>query len=512
MESVHEMVLVVDFGGQYNQLIARRVRDCHVYCEVVRYNKALDAVKEKKPKGIIFTGGPNSVYAEGAPQIDPAIFEQGIPILGLCYGMQIMAHTLGGKVEAAEKREFGKTVTHFDHTAPVFKQLPEESVTWMSHVDYVAQMPEGFTKIAHTDDCPIAAMMNTEKNLYAMQYHPEVNHSEKGVDMLKNFLTEVCGCSESWTMANYAKTAIESIRAQVGDGKVLLALSGGVDSSVAAQLLSCAIGSQLTCIFVDHGLMRKNEGDEVEAAFANSGMQFIRVNAEERFLKKLEGITDPETKRKTIGEEFIRVFEDEGKKIGSVDFLAQGTIYPDVIESGTGDAAVIKSHHNVGGLPAVVEFKGLIEPLRMLFKDEVRQLGLELGLAEYLVWRQPFPGPGLGIRVMGDITKEKLDILRDADAIYREEIANAGLDRSINQYFAVLTNTRTVGVMGDFRTYDYTLALRGVTTTDFMTADWARIPYDVLDKISSRIVNEVDHINRIVYDITSKPPSTIEWE
>ncbi len=512
MESVQEMVLVVDFGGQYNQLIARRVRDCHVYCEVVPYNKALEAVKEKQPKGIIFTGGPNSVYAEGAPQIDPAIFEQGIPVLGLCYGMQIMAHTLGGKVEAAEKREFGKTVTQFDTNAPIFKNLPQESVTWMSHVDYVAEMPNGFTNIAHTGDCPIAAMMNTEKNLYAMQYHPEVNHSEKGVDMLKNFLTEVCGCSESWTMANYAKTAIESIRQQVGDGQVLLALSGGVDSSVAAQLLSKAIGSQLTCIFVDHGLMRKNEGDEVEAAFANSGMHFIRVNAEDRFLKKLEGITDPETKRKTIGEEFIRVFEDEGKKIGAVDFLAQGTIYPDVIESGTGDAAVIKSHHNVGGLPAVVEFKGLIEPLRMLFKDEVRQLGLELGLADYLVWRQPFPGPGLGIRVMGDITKEKLDILRDADAIYREEIANAGLDRSINQYFAVLTNTRTVGVMGDFRTYDYTLALRGVTTTDFMTADWARIPYDVLDKISSRIVNEVDHINRIVYDITSKPPSTIEWE
>lgn len=512
MESVQEMVLVVDFGGQYNQLIARRVRDCHVYCEVVPYNKALEAVKEKQPKGIIFTGGPNSVYAEGAPQIDPAIFEQGIPVLGLCYGMQIMAHTLGGKVEAAEKREFGKTVTQFDTNAPVFKNLPQESVTWMSHVDYVAEMPNGFTNIAHTGDCPIAAMMNTEKNLYAMQYHPEVNHSEKGVDMLKNFLTEVCGCSESWTMANYAKTAIESIRQQVGDGQVLLALSGGVDSSVAAQLLSKAIGSQLTCIFVDHGLMRKNEGDEVEAAFANSGMHFIRVNAEDRFMKKLEGITDPETKRKTIGEEFIRVFEGEGKKIGAVDFLAQGTIYPDVIESGTGDAAVIKSHHNVGGLPAVVEFKGLIEPLRMLFKDEVRQLGLELGLADYLVWRQPFPGPGLGIRVMGDITKEKLDILRDADAIYREEIANAGLDRSINQYFAVLTNTRTVGVMGDFRTYDYTLALRGVTTTDFMTADWARIPYDVLDKISSRIVNEVDHINRIVYDITSKPPSTIEWE
>lgn len=512
MDSVRDMVLVVDFGGQYNQLIARRVRDCHVYCEVVPYNKAMTAVKEKEPKGIIFTGGPNSVYAEGAPKIDPDIFEQGIPILGLCYGMQMMAHTLGGKVEAAEKREFGKTLTHFYNKASVFKDLPEESITWMSHVDYVSEMPEGFIRIAYTEDCPNAAMMHPDKNLYAMQYHPEVNHSEKGVDMLKNFLFEVCGCSESWTMANYAKTAIESIRAQVGDGQVLLALSGGVDSSVAAQLISKAIGNQLTCIFVDHGLMRKNEGDEVEAAFADSGMNFIRVNAEERFLKKLEGITDPETKRKTIGEEFIRVFEDEGKKIGSVDFLAQGTIYPDVIESGSGDAAVIKSHHNVGGLPAVVEFKGLIEPLRMLFKDEVRQLGIELGLADYLVWRQPFPGPGLGIRVMGDITKEKLDILRDADAIYREEIAAAGLDRSINQYFAVLTNTRTVGVMGDFRTYDYTLALRGVTTTDFMTADWARIPYDVLDKISSRIVNEVDHINRIVYDITSKPPSTIEWE
>lgn len=512
MEKIQEMVIVVDFGGQYNQLIARRVRECNVYCEVVPYTKALGVIKEKQPKGIIFTGGPNSVYAEGAPQIEADIFELGIPVLGLCYGMQIMAHTLGGKVEAAEKREFGKTTTQFDTEAPLFKNLPAEGITWMSHVDYVKDMPQGFACLAHTEDCPVAAMGNSEKKLYAMQYHPEVNHTERGNAMLKNFLTEVCGCTGQWTMANYAKQAIEDIRAKVGDGKVLLALSGGVDSSVAAQLISKAVGSQLTCIFVDHGLMRKNEGDEVEAAFAGSGMNFIRVDAEERFLEKLDGIEDPERKRKIIGEEFIRVFEDEGRKIGAVDYLAQGTIYPDVIESGTGDAAVIKSHHNVGGLPAVVDFKGLIEPLRMLFKDEVRQLGIELGLADYLVWRQPFPGPGLAIRVMGEITKEKLDILRDADFIFREEIAKAGLDRDINQYFAVLTSTRTVGVMGDFRTYDYTLALRGVTTTDFMTADWARIPYEVLDTISSRIVNEVDHINRIVYDITSKPPSTIEFE
>ena len=512
MENSQEMVIVVDFGGQYNQLIARRVRECHVYCEVVPYTKALAAVKEKQPKGIIFTGGPNSVYAEGAPQIEAEIFEQGIPVLGLCYGMQIMAHTLGGKVSAAEKREFGKTNTNFDTASPLFKNLPQEGVVWMSHVDFVEEMPQGFERMAHTADCPVAAMGNAEKKLYAMQYHPEVNHTVDGSAMLKNFLTEVCGCQESWTMANYAKQAIQDIREKVGDGKVLLALSGGVDSSVAAQLLSKAVGSQLTCIFVDHGLMRKHEGDEVEAAFANSGMNFIRVDAEERFLEKLDGISDPERKRKIIGEEFIRVFEDEGRKIGAVDFLAQGTIYPDVIESGAGDAAVIKSHHNVGGLPAVVDFKGLIEPLRMLFKDEVRQLGLELCLADYLVWRQPFPGPGLAIRVMGEITKDKLDILRDADYIFRDEIAKAGLDHNINQYFAVLTNTRTVGVMGDFRTYDYTLALRGVTTTDFMTADWARIPYEVLDTISSRIVNEVDHINRIVYDITSKPPATVEWE
>jgi len=507
-----ELVIVVDFGGQYNQLIARRVRENHVYCEVYPYHKAVEKIKELKPRGVIFTGGPNSVYEEKAPHIDAAVFELGVPVLGLCYGMQMMAYLLGGTVKEADKREFGKTETTVDTKSLVFKGLKEKEIVWMSHTDYVAEIPEGFKITAHTEHCPVAAMENADKKLYAMQYHPEVLHTEHGKEMLHNFLFEVCKCSGTWTMANYAKQAVEDVHRTVGDGKVVLALSGGVDSSVAAALISRAVGNQLTCIFVDHGLMRKNEGDEVEAAFKDSGMNFIRVDASERFLSKLAGISDPERKRKTIGEEFIRVFEEEGRKIGAVDFLAQGTIYPDVIESGAGDAAVIKSHHNVGGLPAVVDFKGLIEPLRNLFKDEVRELGEELGLPDYLVWRQPFPGPGLAIRVMGEITKEKLDILRDADAVFREEIAAAGLDRSINQYFAVLTNNRSVGVMGDFRTYDYTLALRGVTTTDFMTADWARIPYDVLDKISSRIVNEVEHINRIVYDITSKPPSTIEWE
>lgn len=506
------MIVVVDFGGQYNQLIARRVRENHVYCEVYPYNKALEKIKELQPMGVIFTGGPNSVYEENAPKMDLEIFELGIPVLGLCYGMQFMAHSLGGEVKAADSREFGKTLTKVNTASALFKGLSEEETVWMSHVDYVSRLPEGFEMVAHTDHCPVAAMQNVERKLYAMQYHPEVLHSEHGKEMIHNFLYEVCGCHGEWTMANYAKVAIEEIRNQVGEGRVLLALSGGVDSSVAAALISKAVGEQLTCIFVDHGLMRKDEGDEVEEAFANSGMHFIRVNAQDRFLGRLAGVEEPEAKRKIIGEEFIRVFEDEGRKIGSVDFLAQGTIYPDVIESGAGDADVIKSHHNVGGLPAVVDFKGLIEPLRDLFKDEVRELGAELGLADYLVWRQPFPGPGLAIRVMGEITPEKLDILRDADAIFREEIANAGLDRDINQYFAVLTTTRTVGVMGDFRTYDYTLALRGVTTTDFMTADWARIPYDVLDKVSVRIINEVKHINRIVYDITSKPPATIEWE
>ena len=512
MRDTHELIIVVDFGGQYNQLIARRVRDAQVYCEVVPYQKALSVVKEKNPKGIIFTGGPNSVYEEKAPQIEKEIFELGIPVLGLCYGMQLMSHTLGGKVAQAPVREFGKCVTYFDTNTKVFLDLPQESVTWMSHVDYVETIPEGFKTIAHTDNCPHAAIENPEKKLYAMQYHPEVMHTDKGSEMLKNFLFNVCECHGDWTMANYAKRAIAEIKEQVGDGKVVLALSGGVDSSVVAGLISKAIGDKLTCIFIDHGLMRKNEGDEVEAAFKDKGLNFIRVDAEQDFLGKLAGVEDPETKRKLIGEEFIRVLEREGRKIGAIDYLAQGTIYPDVIESGVGDAAVIKSHHNVGGLPAVIDFKGLIEPLRPLFKDEVRRLGLELGLPEYLVWRQPFPGPGLAIRIMGEVTKEKCDILRDADAIFREEIAKAKLDRNINQYFAVLTSTRTVGVMGDFRTYDYTLALRGVVTSDFMTADWARIPYEVLDTISSRIVNEVNHINRIVYDITSKPPATIEWE
>lgn len=509
---MHELVIVLDFGGQYNQLIARRVRECNVYCEVKSYKTSIEEIKALNPKGIIFTGGPNSVYLEDSPTIDKEIFELGIPVLGLCYGCQLIAHLTGGTVKSAETSEYGKTETYFDTTSPLFKNLPEKAITWMSHTDYISEVGEGFKIVAHTDNCPVAAMENSERKLYGMQHHPEVMHTENGTAMLRNFLYEVCQCSGDWSMSNYAQTAIQQVREKVGDGKVLLALSGGVDSSVLAALLSKAVGNQLTCIFVDHGLMRKNEGDEVEAAFADWDVNFIRVNAGERFLGKLAGVSDPETKRKIIGEEFIRVFEDEAKKIGTVDFLAQGTIYPDVIESGAGDAAVIKSHHNVGGLPDYVDFKDIVEPLRLLFKDEVRQLGLELGLADYLVWRQPFPGPGLAIRIIGEITEEKVAILQDADAIFREEIALAGMDRDINQYFAVLTSMRSVGVMGDFRTYDYTLALRGVTTSDFMTADFARIPYDVLAKISGRIVNEVKSINRIVYDITSKPPSTIEWE
>ncbi len=508
----HQFVAVLDFGGQYNQLIARRVRECGVYCEVFRYTMPLEELKAKAPVGIIFTGGPNSVYEENAPRISREVFALGVPVLGICYGNQLMAYTLGGKVAPAPAREYGKTQTYYNTASLLFKGLEEKAVSWMSHTDYVETLPEGFVSVAHTDNCPCAAMENPAKKLYGMQFHPEVMHTENGLKMLHNFLYEVCGCKGDWTMGDYAKTAVESIRQKVGSGRVLLALSGGVDSSVAAALLSKAIGSQLTCIFVDHGLMRKDEGDEVERAFQNSDLHFVRVNAEKRFLSKLAGVTEPEQKRKIIGEEFIRVFEEEAKKIGKVDFLAQGTIYPDVIESGTGDAAVIKSHHNVGGLPDYVDFKEIIEPLRLLFKDEVRSLGLELGLPEYLVWRQPFPGPGLAIRCIGEVTKEKLDILRDADFIFREEIAKAGLDKSVNQYFAVITDMRSVGVMGDGRTYDYTLALRSVTTTDFMTADWARIPYDVLDTVSRRIVNEVRHINRIVYDITSKPPATIEWE
>ena len=507
----NELAIILDFGGQYNQLIARRVRDKNVYCEILPYTTSIEKIKELSPKGIIFTGGPNSVYADGSPTVSKEIFELGIPILGICYGMQVMTHVLGGKVETADKSEFGKTSMTLTEDSILYSGTPKEQQVWMSHIDYIKDMPAGFKAIAKTDNCPVAAMENKEKNLYAIQYHAEVENSEYGDQIIENFL-KICNFSRDWSMESYAKVAVKEVKEKVGDKKVLLALSGGVDSSVVAAIISKAVGDQLSCIFVDHGLMRKNEGDEVEAAFKDSGMHFIRVNAEERFLGKLAGIEDPEQKRKIIGEEFIRVFEEEAKKIGTVDFLAQGTIYADIVESGLGDSAVIKSHHNVGGLPEHVDFKEIIEPLSHLFKDEVRKLGIELGLPEYLAYRQPFPGPGLAIRVMGEVTKERLDVLREADYIFREEIAKAGLDQDISQYFAVLTNNRTVGVKGDFRTYDYTLALRGVKSTDFMTAEWYRIPYEVLDKASTRIVNEVGHINRIVYDITSKPPATVEWE
>ena len=511
----HQMIIVLDFGGQYNQLIARRVRECGVYCEVKSYKTPLSELKAMNPVGIIFTGGPNSVYLENSPSISREIFELGIPVLGICYGCQLMAHVLGGKVSTCITSEYGKTETEYDRSCTLFgsiSDMPEKAISWMSHTDYISELPEGFRAVAHTEHCPVAAMENKEKKLYAVQFHPEVNHTQYGIKMIDSFVKNVCGCTGDWTMGNYAQTAIEDIRKRVGNGKVLLALSGGVDSSVLAALLSKAVGNQLTCIFVDHGFMSKNEGDEVEAAFADWDINFVRVNAKERFMSKLRGVSDPETKRKTIGEEFIRVFEAEAKKIGKVDFLAQGTIYPDIIESGTGDAAVIKSHHNVGGLPDYVDFKEIIEPLRLLFKDEVRALGRELKLSDVLVNRQPFPGPGLAIRIIGEITDEKLEILQDADWIFREEIANAGLDKSINQYFAVLTNNRSVGVMGDGRTYDYTLALRAVETSDFMTAEFSRIPYETLALVSNRIVNEVKSINRVVYDVTTKPPATIEWE
>ncbi len=508
----NELILILDFGGQYNQLIARRVRECNVYSEVVPFDISIEKIKEKNPKGIIFTGGPASVYGEDSPRCAEGIFELGIPVLGICYGMQLMTYTLGGNVARANKREYGTTDVSIDNSSLLFEGFENTNGFLMSHTDFVEKVPEGFKNIGHTSSCPNAAMENKEKNLYGIQFHPEVNSSINGTQVIKNFLFNICKCSGDWIISSFVEESIAKLKEKIGDKKALCALSGGVDSSVAAVLLSKAIGKNLTCIFVDHGLLRKNEGDEVEDVFKNQDINFIRVNAKDRFLAKLAGVSDPETKRKIIGEEFIRVFEEEAKKIGAVDFLVQGTIYPDVIESGLGKSSVIKSHHNVGGLPDYVDFKEIIEPLRDLFKDEVRKTGLELGMPENLVFRQPFPGPGLAIRVIGDITEDKLNILKDADYIFREEIANAGLNKNINQYFAVLTNLKSVGVMGDERTYDYTVALRAVETTDFMTGVWSRIPYEVLEKVSSRIVNEVDHVNRVVYDITSKPPATIEWE
>ena len=512
---MRESILILDFGGQYNQLIARRVRECNVYCEVHPYTMKIEEIKAMEPKGIILTGGPNSVYDMASPHGDPELFELGIPVLGICYGAQLMAWTLGGKVATAPVSEYGKTEVTVSDKEGLLKNVSDKTIAWMSHTDYIEAMPEGFKATAHTPVCPIAAMENSSKKLYAFQFHPEVTHSQEGMKMLAAFVYGPCGCKGEWKMDSFVEASIEDIRRKVGSGKVLCALSGGVDSSVAAVLMSKAVGKQLTCVFVDHGLLRKNEGDEVEAIFGSEGnydLNFIRVNAQQRFYDKLAGVTEPEAKRKIIGEEFIRVFEEEAKKIGAVDYLVQGTIYPDVIESGLGKSAVIKSHHNVGGLPDHVDFKEIIEPLRMLFKDEVRKAGIQLGLPEHLVYRQPFPGPGLGVRIIGEVTEEKVKIVQEADAIYREEIAKAGLDREINQYFAALTNMRSVGVMGDFRTYDYAVALRAVTTSDFMTAESAKLPWELIEKITSRIVNEVDHVNRVLYDCTGKPPGTIEFE
>ena len=509
----NESILILDFGGQYNQLIARRVRECNVYSEVVPYSISIEKIKEKNPKGIIFTGGPASVYGTDAPKCDEKIFSLNIPILGICYGMQLMTNVLGGIVTKANKREYGTTDVSIDNSSLLLKGFGEKNGFLMSHTDFVEKVPEGFKNIASTSSCPNAAMENNEKKLYGIQFHPEVNNSVNGIQVIKNFLFNICNCTGDWVISSFTQESIKKLKDKIGNKKALCALSGGVDSSVAAVLLSKAIGKNLSCIFVDHGLLRKNEGDEVEKVFKEQfDINLIRVNAKERFLTKLAGVTDPEKKRKIIGEEFIRVFEEEAKKIGTVDFLVQGTIYPDVIESGFGKASVIKSHHNVGGLPDYVDFKEIVEPLRDLFKDEVRKTGLELGIPENLVYRQPFPGPGLAIRIIGEITDDKLEILKEADSIFREEIANNGLHKTINQYFAVLTNLKSVGVMGDERTYDYTIALRAVETTDFMTGVWSKIPYEILEKVSSRIVNEVKHVNRVVYDITSKPPATIEWE
>ena len=509
-----EMILILDFGGQYNQLIARRVREHHVYCEIMPWKKSLEEIKAKNPKGIIFTGGPNSVYDDASPKVDPALFSLGVPILGICYGCQLMAYTLGGKVgHAAELSEYGKAEVAFDTTSKLLKGIGANEICWMSHTDYVTELPEGFRIIGKTPTCPAAAIECEAKGFYGVQFHPEVNHTPKGSALIKNFLFEVCGCKGDWTMTNYIEDQIKKIREQVGDGKALCALSGGVDSSVVAALVSKAIGKQLTCVFVDHGLMRKNEGDEVEQIFDGYfDSHFVRANAQERFLSKLKGVTDPEQKRKIIGAEFIRVFEDEARKIGKVDYLVQGTIYPDIIESGLGDSAVIKSHHNVGGLPSVVDFEELIEPLRLLFKDEVRQMGLELGLPEYLVYRQPFPGPGLGVRCLGAITRDRLEAVRESDAILREEFAKNGLEGKVWQYFTAIPDLKSVGVKDNKRVDEWCAIIRAVNTIDAMTATVENVPFELLQHITDRITHEVKGINRVLFDLTPKPTGTIEWE
>ena len=514
---MRETILVLDFGGQYDQLIARRVRESHVYCEIRSWRTPVETIRELRPKGIILTGGPNSVYAADAPSCAEELFRLGVPVLGICYGAQLMTQVLGGTVARAKEREYGRTRVILDRPdRPLFRGVPTTVTCWMSHNDCITVPADGFSVTAHTGSCPVAAAEDEGRGLYLLQFHPEVLHTDHGTEILRNFVRDICGCAGSWRMEDLAETAVRELREKIGDGKVLCALSGGVDSSVAAVLLSKAVGKQLTCVFVDHGLLRKNEAAEVAAVFGREGpfaLNFVHVQARERFYRLLAGVTEPEEKRKIIGEGFIRVFEEEARKIGAVDYLVQGTIYPDVVESGRGgESAAIKSHHNVGGLPDHVAFREILEPLRELFKDEVRSLGLHLGLPEAIVMRQPFPGPGLGIRIVGEVTAEKVRMVQEADAIFREELKAAGLDRVTGQYFAALTNMRSVGVMGDARTYDYAVALRAVDTTDFMTADIAEIPYDVLKRVTNRIVNEVEHVSRVLLDLTSKPPATIEFE